>query len=216
MIFKVSVSSVSTCFQEAILAGHWEFWALVPSLVHWWPWASLFHILGLGFPSVSRGVCKLLTWTDWAKLPALKTTSTPWILQLFFFFFLLHRVLVIASGIFHYSSSLQYRLLSSSGSRPLEYTGSAVVARRFSCPEVCGIWVLQPEIEPTSPALEGKFSTTRPPGKYPSPSSSLKLTKAKEIRYTLTRGTCYKLFFWNEVYVLMWMAVTDIRNPRQM
>ena len=25
VIFKVSVSSVSTCFQEAILAGHWEF-----------------------------------------------------------------------------------------------------------------------------------------------------------------------------------------------
>ena len=55
-MFKVNVSSVSTCFQEAILAGHWEFSAPVPSLVHSWPWASPFHILGLSFPSVSRGV----------------------------------------------------------------------------------------------------------------------------------------------------------------
>ena len=35
-----------------------------------------------------------------------------------------------------------------------------------SCPVACGILVLQPGIEPTSPALEGGFLTTRPPGKW--------------------------------------------------
>ena len=35
-----------------------------------------------------------------------------------------------------------------------------------SCPTACRILVLQPGIEPTSPALEGRFLTTRPPGKW--------------------------------------------------
>ena len=34
-----------------------------------------------------------------------------------------------------------------------------------SCPVACGILVPQPGIEPASPALEGRFLTTGPPGK---------------------------------------------------
>ena len=57
------------------------------------------------------------------------------------------------------------RLLSSCGPRALEREGSVVVARGLSCPEACGILVPRPGIEPASPALEGRFLTTGPPGK---------------------------------------------------
>ena len=36
---------------------------------------------------------------------------------------------------------------------------------QLSCPVACGILVPQPGIEPTSPMLEGRFFTTRPPEK---------------------------------------------------
>ena len=70
--------------------------------------------------------------------------------------------------------------LSSCGARAPEHVGSVVcgtralalrrassvvVARGLSCPTACGILVPQPEIEPVSPALEGRFFTTGPPGK---------------------------------------------------
>ena len=42
---------------------------------------------------------------------------------------------------------------------------SLVVAHGLSCPVACGILVPQPGIDPTSPALEGGFLTTGPPGK---------------------------------------------------
>ena len=42
---------------------------------------------------------------------------------------------------------------------------SLVVALGLSCPSACGILVPQPGIEPASPALEGGFLTTGPPGK---------------------------------------------------
>ena len=35
----------------------------------------------------------------------------------------------------------------------------------LSCPTACGILVPLPEMESTSPALQGRFSTTGPPGK---------------------------------------------------
>ena len=41
---------------------------------------------------------------------------------------------------------------------------SAIAAHELSCPTACGIFVPQPEIEPTSPALRGGFLTTDPPG----------------------------------------------------
>ena len=43
--------------------------------------------------------------------------------------------------------------------------GSVVVAHGLSCLEACGILVPRPGIKPTSPALEGRFLTTGPPGK---------------------------------------------------
>ena len=41
------------------------------------------------------------------------------------------------------------------------------VACRFICPVACGILVPQTGIEPVSPALEGRFLTTGPPGTSP-------------------------------------------------
>ena len=51
-------------------------------------------------------------------------------------------------------------LLRSTGSRR---TGSVVVAHGPSCSAACGI--PRPGLEPVSPALAGRFSTTGPPGK---------------------------------------------------
>ena len=42
---------------------------------------------------------------------------------------------------------------------------SLVAAHRLSCPAACRILVPCPGIEPASPALEGRFFTTAPPGK---------------------------------------------------
>ena len=44
---------------------------------------------------------------------------------------------------------------------------SLVAAHGLSCPMACGISVPGPEIHPSSPALEGRFLTTGPPGKSP-------------------------------------------------
>ena len=63
----------------------------------------------------------------------------------------------------------------------LRHSGSVLVVCRLSCPKVCEILVHQPRIEAVSPALEGGFLTTGPPGKflchflrYWNPSPSLK------------------------------------------
>ena len=47
----------------------------------------------------------------------------------------------------------------------LRHASSVVVARRLTCPAACGILVPRPGSEPASPALEGGFFTTGPPGK---------------------------------------------------
>ena len=70
-----------------------------------------------------------------------------------YLFIQLHQVLVAACGIFH------------CGTRAPEDAGSVVAARRLSCPTACGILVPRPGIEPVSPALEGGFLPTGPPGK---------------------------------------------------
>ena len=64
------------------------------------------------------------------------------------------------------------RGLSSCGAQAPEHTGSVVAVHGLSScrvqaqlPHTCGILVLRPGIEATSPALEGGFSTTGPPGK---------------------------------------------------
>ena len=55
--------------------------------------------------------------------------------------------------------------LSSCGVWALEHVGSVVVAHGLSCPAACGILIPQPGIKPASPASEGGFLTTGPPGK---------------------------------------------------
>ena len=51
----------------------------------------------------------------------------------------------------------------------------SVAARRLSCPAACGILVSRPGIESRSPALEGGFLTTGPPGKSQLPGSWMDL-----------------------------------------
>ena len=58
-------------------------------------------------------------------------------------------------------------LLSKCGSQVPECVGSVVISLRFGCPVACGILVPQPGIKLVSPALEGGFLTTEPPGKSP-------------------------------------------------
>ena len=63
------------------------------------------------------------------------------------------RVLVLAHGVF------------CCGTWAPEHMGSVVAVHGLSCPVACGILVPQPGIKPASPALEGGFLTTGPPGK---------------------------------------------------
>ena len=44
---------------------------------------------------------------------------------------------------------------------------SLVAVCRLSCLEACGILFLEQGVKPASPALEGGFLTTEPPGKPP-------------------------------------------------
>ena len=48
-----------------------------------------------------------------------------------------------------------------------EGTGSVVAVLKLSCPAACGILPPWPWIEPASPAMEGGFLSTGPPGKSP-------------------------------------------------
>ena len=95
--------------------------------------------------------------------------------SLFFFFLILfiwlHRVLVVARGIFAAACRLsrgagsRVRRLSSCGTRAPQLWCAGLVAPRH-----VGILVPQPGIEPVSPALEGGFLTTGPPGRSPNES----------------------------------------------
>ena len=76
------------------------------------------------------------------------------------FFFWLFSILVAAHGIFVVAHGI-FRC----GTWASEWAGSVVAARGLSCPAACGILVLRSGIEPASPALEGGFFTTGPPGK---------------------------------------------------
>ena len=58
-------------------------------------------------------------------------------------------------------------LLQRTGSSCWHAGFSLVAAHRLSCPTACRILVPCPGIEPMSPALEGRFLTTGPPGKSP-------------------------------------------------
>ena len=98
------------------------------------------------------------TWHD--LLPCVSIGLQAPLLFSFLTFILLHQVSVVAC-----------RLLSSCGVRAPEPSGSVAATRRLSCPVACGILVPWPGIKPVSPALEGRFLTTGPPGKS-LPSSS--------------------------------------------
>ena len=47
------------------------------------------------------------------------------------------------------------------------HSASFVLAHGLSCPVACGILVPRPQNKPTSPALQGRFVTSGPPGKPP-------------------------------------------------
>jgi len=61
---------------------------------------------------------------------------------------------------------------------------SLVAAGRLSCPAACGISVPRTEIKPTYSALEGRFLTNQPPGKFRA-HHSFKLTYNEKLLFTV-------------------------------
>ena len=57
--------------------------------------------------------------------------------------------------------------------------------------EACGILVLQPEIEPAYPVLEGKVLTTGPPGKPPHTGVTV---SSLEFHFLLQSPLSYKIY----------------------
>ena len=89
---------------------------------------------------------------------------------LFYFFFNIYLFGCVGSQLQHAGSSLHHggsfivmHGLSKCGAWALEHSGSLTAGHRLSCPEACGILVPQPGIQPTSPALQGRFLTSGPP-----------------------------------------------------
>ena len=64
-----------------------------------------------------------------------------------------HRIFLVSSGPFTAAHGLS------------SYGAWASVVAVLSCSAACGILVSRPGMEPTSPALQGRFLTTGPPGK---------------------------------------------------
>ena len=77
-------------------------------------------------------------------------------------------------------SSPLFLLFSGYAGSSLLCAGSVVRVHGLSFHEACGILVPQPGIEPASPALEGRFFTTEPPGKFLSVSYEDNLSLASE------------------------------------
>ena len=68
---------------------------------------------------------------------------------------------------------------------------SVVAVHRLSCPAACGILVPRPGIEPASPAQEGGFLTTGPPGKSPTKTFSNNMRggdKIKKVKVSFQRS----------------------------
>ena len=139
--------------------------------------------LGLGVHTLAS--CFVLHRTDLGKQGPTSRFRTMWagnsgVLGSFFFLISfyciiwLRQVLVAAPRIFTVACGIfccGTRALHCGAQAP-EHTGSVVVACGLSCPMVCGILVprrgilvSRPGIEPSSPALGGRFLTTGPPGK---------------------------------------------------
>ena len=72
---------------------------------------------------------------------------------------------------------------SSCGVQALESVGSAVAAWVLSCPEAYGNLVPPSRIEPESPALQGRFSTTGLPVKS---------------QFTVFNDNHFPLFLWTQ------------------
>ena len=68
-------------------------------------------------------------------------------------------------SLWHSRSFIVVHRLSGCGALAAEYTGSTVAARGLRYSVACGIIVPQPGIKPRSPALQGRFLTTGPPGR---------------------------------------------------
>ena len=87
----------------------------------------------------------------------------------FFFFSCIGSALRCQGSLLQHAAFLQSWHLGFSccGAQALECRDSVVAAHRLDCPLACGILVPQPGIKPVSPALEGGFLTTGPPGKSP-------------------------------------------------
>ena len=79
----------------------------------------------------------------------------------------------------------------------LQHMGSVVVVLQCSCPEVCGILVPQPGIEPESSALEGGFLTIGLPGKSPFLKSDPEVGLSRR-----------------SLWGIPWMVVTMLSNTR--
>ena len=118
------------------------------------------------------GYCRLVNLLDFCRAEWILTLGKTFITHSFIFLIYL-AVLGLSCGM---QASLQLRhagslvvthRLSSCGTRAAEHAGSVVAVHGLSCPTACGILVPRPGIEPASPALEGGFLTTGPPGKSP-------------------------------------------------
>ena len=99
-----------------------------------------------------------------------RTTRQPFsFLCLVFIHFWLHWVLVAARGILAGTYGLfvaLLKLLSSHGGSEAAAPPVVVAHRSIVASRHGGILVLRPGIQPTSPALEGGFLTTGPPGQH--------------------------------------------------
>ena len=69
----------------------------------------------------------------------------------------------------HVGSSAAAHAFSSCGTWDPSAQPPVVAVNRLSFSTECGVLLLRPGIEPTSPALQGGFLTTGPPGKSPKP-----------------------------------------------
>ena len=92
----------------------------------------------------------------------------------------------------------------------LQLKGSLIMALRLRSSEACGILVPHPGIQPTSPALAGRFLTTGPPGKSPDNCFNI---LAYFIPIFFLYGTLFFFFFhclrmvsdWYRVFISRWL-----------
>ena len=142
------------------LSTMWETW--VRALGWEDPWRRKWQSTPVLLPGKSHGQRSLVGYSLWDRK---ESDTTEWLHfhcgyqdVVFFFLKLLiyifaALVLVVAHGIFHCSVQILW----------LWHTCSVVGAQGPSF-KACGILVPWPGIEPTSPALQGRFLITGPPG----------------------------------------------------